>query len=144
MLFPFLHRGLLVRIKFATLARINSGLQTQRPNFERSHLTCFSLVVRVLICSLYDSSLWLAYCTHFKINKCVTRLILNCARGKKNALKLALSGFFPRFIRGSIRIYGYFFFLFQFLTIFPDLFWDNFWKRRPWILWTMVQKFCHF
>ena len=101
-------------------------MQTQRPNFERSHLTCFSLVVRVLICSLYDSSLWLAYCTHFKINKCGTRLILNCARGKKNALKLALSGFFPRFIRGSIRIYGYFFFFFQLLTIFPDLFWDNF------------------
>ena len=93
-------------------------MQTQRPNFERSHLTCFSLVVRVLICSLYDSSLWLAYCTHFKINKCVTRLILNCARGKKNALKLALSGFFPRFIRGSIRIYGYFFSFFNFLRFF--------------------------
>ena len=105
-------------------------MQTQRPNFERSHLTCFSLVVRVLICSLYDSSLWLAYCTHFKINKCVTRLILNCARGKKKCFKTCSFRIFSPIYSGvnqNLRVFFFSFFNFlRFFLIYFVIIFENF------------------
>ena len=35
--------------------------------------TCFNLVVRVLICSLYDSSRWLAFKSSFMVEFCVSK-----------------------------------------------------------------------
>ena len=40
-----------------------------RPEDGEKGLTCFSLVVRVFICSLYDSSLWLAYASGTSLKK---------------------------------------------------------------------------